>query len=125
MNILLSNVDLWIVEYLLDINILYLHGFASSGNSITAKEIQDCLPDCRVISPDLPIHPSEGLELIHKIVEEQEIDMVIGTSMGGYFVAQVSNTMKILVNPSFHATHMMRNRLGENKEVTIPYFKPR
>lgn len=117
--------DKWVAGDILNLNILYLHGFASSGNSGTAKEIQECLPNCKVISPDLPIQPSEALALIHKIIDEQEIDLVIGTSMGGYFAAQISGTMKILVNPSFHVSRMMRNRLGDNSEMTIPYFKAR
>lgn len=125
MQFMLGVIDKWVAEEYLDINILYLHGFASSGNSGTAKEIQECLPNCKVISPDLPIHPSEALALIHKIVDEQEIDLVIGTSMGGYFAAQFSDTMKILVNPSFHVSRMMKNRLGDNYEMTIPYFKQR
>lgn len=125
MQFMLGVIDKWVAEEYLDINILYLHGFASSGNSGTAKEIQECLPNCKVISPDLPIHPSEAIALIHKIIDEQEIDLVIGTSMGSYFAAQISDTMKILVNPSFHVSRMMKNRLGDNYEMTIPYFKQR
>lgn len=125
MQFLLSVIDKWVAGDVLNMNILYLHGFASSGNSGTAKEIQECLPNCKVISPDLPIHPSEVLALIHKVIDEQEIDLVIGTSMGGYFAAQISDTMKILVNPSFHVSRMMKLRLGDNYEMTIPYFKQR
>lgn len=125
MQFLLSVIDKWVAGDMLNINILYLHGFASSGNSGTAKEIQECLPACRIISPDLPIYPAEALALIHKIIDEQEIDLVIGTSMGGYFAAQISDTMKILVNPSFHVSRMMKNRLGDKYEVTISYFKAR
>lgn len=125
MQFLLKVVDLWVAGDLLDLKILYLHGFASSGNSGTAKEIQECLSKCQIISPDLPIHPSEALALINKIIDEQNIDLVIGTSMGGYFAAQMSVSMKILVNPSFHVSRMMKNRLGDNYEMVIPYFKVR
>lgn len=125
MQFLLKVIDKWVAGDILNLNILYLHGFASSGNSGTAKEIQECLPNCKVIAPDLPLHPSEALELIHKIVDEQEIDLVIGTSMGGYFAVQISDRMKILVNPSFHVSRMMKNRLDDNYEMTIPYFKAR
>lgn len=125
MQFLLSVVDKWVAADLLKLNILYLHGFASSGNSGTAKEIREGLPACRVISPDLPIDPADALNLIHTIVDEQKIDLVIGTSMGGYFAAMTHCDMKILVNPSFHVSRMMRNRLGENDTVTIAYFKAR
>lgn len=125
MQFLSTEIDKWVAGEVLDMNILYLHGFASSGNSGTAKEIQECLHNCTVISPDLPIHPTEALELIHKIIDEHDIDLIIGTSMGGYFAAQISDTMKILVNPSFHVSRMMRKRLGNDYEITIPYFKQR
>lgn len=125
MQFLLSVVDKWVAGDLLNIKILYLHGFASSGNSGTAKEIQECLPNCKVFSPDLPINPGQALDLINRIVEDEKIDLVIGTSMGGFFAAQITNTNKMLVNPSFHVSMMMFNRLGDAKSVMIPFFKAR
>lgn len=125
MQFLLSVVDKWTAADLLDINILYLHGFASSGNSGTAREIQECLPHCKVISPDLPINPAAALDVIRNIESDNRIDLIIGTSMGGLFAlfGNVRNT--IVVNPSFHVSQMMKRRLDGADSITIPFYKKR
>lgn len=125
MQFMLEIIDKWVAEEYLDINILYLHGFASSGNSGTAREIQETLPKCRVISPDLPIDSDEAIQLIQKTIDEESIDLVIGTSMGGLFASMVHDMPRILVNPSFHISHMMMSRLDGAESVVIPFFKTR
>lgn len=125
MQFMLGVIDKWVAEEYLDINILYLHGFASSGNSGTAREIQEALPKCMVVSPDLPIEPDDAIQLIQKTIEEEKIDIVIGTSMGGLFASMVHDIPRILVNPSFHVSRMMKNRLDGADRIEIPYFKTR
>lgn len=125
MQFMLGVIDKWVAEEYLDINILYLHGFASSGNSGTAREIQETLTKCRVISPDLPIDPDEAIKIIQKTIDEESIDLVIGTSMGGLFASMVHDMPRILVNPSFHVWRMMKNRLDGAESVVIPFFKAR
>lgn len=125
MQFLLSVVDKWVAADLLNINILYLHGFASSGNSGTAKVIQDCLPQCNVISPDLPINAVEALEVVQKTSMDNRIDIVIGTSMGGLLALFANCNNIIVVNPSFHVSQMMNQLLGENESVTVPFFNKR
>lgn len=125
MRFLLSVVDKWVAGDLLDINIIYLHGFASSGNSGTAKEIQECLPKCKVFSPDLPIDPGAALSGIHNAVSTHDINLAIGTSMGGLLALFSNCRNKIVVNPSFHVSEMMKSRLGELSSVAIPYYKAR
>lgn len=125
MQFLLSVVDKWVAADLLDINILYFHGFASSGNSGTAREIQECLPNCKVISPDLPINPAAALDVIRNIKSNNCIDLVIGTSMGGLFALFCIGRKTIVVNPSFHVSQMMKRRLDGEDSVMIPFFKKR
>ena len=123
MQFLLTVVDKWVAADLLDITILYLHGFASSGNSGTAKDIQTELPNCHIICPDLPVSASDALCKIRNYHEG--IDLVIGTSMGGLLAMFAPAPMKILVNPSFHVSDMMYRRLDYNNTVTIPFYKTR
>ena len=40
--------------------IMYVHGFASSGQSGTVSRIRQVLPGATVVAPDLPIHPQEA-----------------------------------------------------------------
>lgn len=95
--------------------ILYIHGLSSSGNSETAACLRRLLPYDIIISPDLPVEPMEALELLERIVKEEKIDLAIGTSMGGMFAQKLRGTPKFLVNPSFHVSRLMRQRLGVNK----------
>lgn len=100
--------------------ILYVHGFASSGDSGTAKTIQKYLPNCRVISPDLPINPDEAIAMLKRIVIEEKIDVAVGTSMGGMLAQKLRGIPKVLVNPSFHVSESMRRKIG-----IVPFFKRR
>lgn len=100
--------------------ILYVHGFRSSGSSGTPKAIRRLMPDCEVISPDLPVNGEEALALLRKIVEEEKIDVVVGISMGGMLAQKLRGVYKILVNPSFHVSETFRKNMG-----VVSYFKPR
>lgn len=101
-------------------NILYVHGFASSGDSGTARTIQKYLPNCCVISPDLPINPDEAIGMLKRIANEEKIDVAVGTSMGGMFAQKLRGIPKVLVNPSFHVSESMRRKIG-----IVPFFKRR
>lgn len=94
--------------------ILYVHGFASSGATGTAKTLRLLLPNAEVISPDLPIHPEEAMELLHSICEKENPDLIIGTSMGGMYAEMLYGYDRILVNPAFEMadTFMTNHTLG-------------
>lgn len=102
------------------LKVLYVHGLSSSGSSSTAQRIRTLLPQAIVYSPDLPIEPNEAVALLRKIADEKNIDIVIGTSMGGMFAQKLRGYPKILVNPSFHVSRTMRKRIGMN-----PFFSER
>ncbi len=81
--------------------ILYIHGFASSGSTGTAKNLRILLPNTEVISPDLPLHPHEAMKLIRDICDTEKPDIIIGTSMGAMYAEQLTGFDRILVNPAF------------------------
>lgn len=81
--------------------ILYVHGFASSGQSGTVTLLRTILPSATVVAPDLPIHPHEALELLRSICEKEHPDLIIGSSMGGMMAEQLHGYDRILVNPAF------------------------
>lgn len=95
--------------------ILYIHGLSSSGASGTPANLRRLLPNDIVISPDLPIDPIKALNMLHDICSTQNIDIVVGTSMGGMFTQQMHGYRKIIINPAFHVSQSMRKRLGENQ----------
>ena len=94
--------------------ILYVHGFASSGASGTAKGLRLLLPQTEVIAPDLPVHPAEAMELLHKICETEQPDLIIGSSMGGMYTEMLRGYDRILFNPAFQLadTLLTNNKSG-------------
>ena len=87
--------------------LLYVHGFGSAGSTHTAQMLREIMPKCTVLSPDLPIHPEEALELLHHIISEEKPDLIIGTSMGGMYTEQLKGFDRICVNPAFQMAETM------------------
>ena len=97
--------------------ILYIHGFASAGSSGTAVHLRNMMYEygIEVLSPDVPVMPLEALPFLRQLVQEQQPDLIIGTSMGGMFTEQMYGTPRIMVNPSFHmAKHLTFQGLGRH-----------
>ncbi len=96
--------------------ILYFHGFASSGATGTAESLRRMLPEVEVISPDIPVDPSEALPFLRALCEQEKPDLIIGTSMGAMYAQQMFGFRKILVNPSFNMSTLSKVfRTGEHK----------
>ena len=88
--------------------ILYLHGFGSSGASGTVellrKEFWDRVEPARravVVAPDIPLDPLEAMPALERLAYDEMPDLVIGTSMGGFYAQQLHGFTRICVTPSF------------------------
>lgn len=88
--------------------ILYVHGFASSGQSGTVTRLRTVFPNAKVMAPDLPIHPEEALSLLLKLCEEEKPHLIIGTSMGGMYTEQLRGFDRICVNPALEIAETMK-----------------
>ena len=97
--------------------VMYVHGFASSGQSGTVGRLRQVLPEATVIAPDLPLHPSEALDLLHQLCADERPDLIIGTSMGGMYTEQLAGFDRICVNPALHLadTILKNNGLGKQE----------
>ena len=84
--------------------ILYIHGFCSSGNSGTADCLRRHLPDCEVVAPDVPIAPREAMEMLRSLCAEVKPDLIIGTSLGGFYAHRLHEYRRLCVNPALHIT---------------------
>lgn len=95
--------------------IMYVHGFMSSAQSGTVSRIREMLPSADVIAYDLPLHPEEAMTLLREKCEEQNPDLIIGTSMGGMYAEMLYGYDRILVNPAFLMgdTMMKHGMLGK------------
>lgn len=85
--------------------ILYIHGYNSSGS--TGKFMQEIFPKyfpgCEVIAPKISPYFEEAREQIDEILKVNDIDLVIGTSLGGFMTLKINDTKirKIVINPVF------------------------
>jgi predicted esterase YcpF (UPF0227 family) len=83
--------------------ILYLHGFASCGEGNKSTLLKAYFGTDSVISPDLPPSPIDAINIIEEILESSKIDILIGSSLGGYYATVLAEKycMKaVLLNPS-------------------------
>lgn len=97
--------------------ILFLHGFASSGQSGTAKTLRLLIPDATILSPDIPTDPHEAISFLKSLTSKEKPDLVIGTSMGGMYAELLHGVDRILVNPAFELadTILKNNGLGRKE----------
>lgn len=97
--------------------ILFLHGFASSGNNGTVKALRQLYPDVEIIAPDIPVEPAEALPMLKALAEEKKPDLIIGTSMGAMYTELMHGFWRIAVNPAFQLaeTLLKNNGLGRQQ----------
>lgn len=90
--------------------ILFLHGFFASGACIPALALRECLNGkAQVLTPDLPLHPHEALDLIRRLCEQERPDILVGNSNGSFLaqiVAAKEGIPALLGNPHFEMTRL-------------------
>ena len=101
--------------------LIYFHGFGSSAQSGTIRTLRRMLSDFEVIAPDIPVDPADALPFLKQLCEDEQPDVVIGTSMGGMYAQQMFGFNRICVNPAFEMSTMSKVL----KVGTFEYFKPR
>jgi len=104
-------------------NILYLHGYGSSGQSSTVEYLKKSLPDYyHIEAPDIPVDPAEALPFLKQLCEEKHFSVIIGTSMGGMYAHQLpADFVRICVNPALHLSRIT----DILKPGTFDFFQPR
>ena len=103
--------------------ILFLHGFASSGNATKAETLKkyccDKFNNMEFLSPDLPVEPDKAIKLISDILKSSgENTVVFGSSLGGYYAMWAGakfNVNVVLINPAVEAYIDLKSVIGPNK----------
>ncbi len=80
--------------------LMYVHGFASSGQSGTVSRLRTVFPEATVIAPDLPVHPEEAMALLQQLCRDEQPDIIVGTSMGGMYTEQLRGFDRVCINPA-------------------------
>ncbi len=98
--------------------IIYLHGFASSGNARKAKETKEYFLNKKVLSPDLPVEPEKAFLILKDIIRDTGIKAnLIGSSLGGFYamiLSAVYGLKAVLVNPAVEAHKALTSYIGEH-----------
>ena len=104
--------------------LLYIHGFRSSAQSSTILNVKANYRDVEVHAFDVTHHPVESIEKIEDYIAENSIDILAGTSLGGFYTlcAKV-DIPKIAVNPAMNP----ENSLSVLPEIgqEVEYYNPR
>lgn len=100
--------------------VLFIHGLASSGAYKMASSLRILLKGSEVIAPDVPIEPGDALNLLKGICRDESPDLIVGLSLGGFWAQKLRGYRKILVNPDFHISRLLRTMTGERE-----YLSPR
>ena len=67
---------------------MYIHGYGSTGNATKAQLLQAMFPDARLVSPTFDyntLRPQEVYNQLQEIVANEKPDLILGSSMGGYY----------------------------------------
>jgi len=102
--------------------IVYLHGLGSSGSSTTAQRLRRSLPKQEVVSPDIPVQPELAIQALKRLATFlSPDDIIIGTSLGGLYAQLFRGFRRILINPSFHTSRHLEEKIGQR----CPFHNPR
>lgn len=87
--------------------ILYLHGIGGGRNSNTACQIAKYFTNAAVLAPELPVMPKDAFNFILDLQKTEQPNIVIGTSLGGFYARYLHGPIKILINPAMAATDVV------------------
>ncbi len=108
--------------------ILYIHGFASSYNSLKAKQLEKYFSQIgyyNVVHPQIPVAPFSAINLLEQIYENNPLLMVIGSSLGGFYALYMHMKYQLhtfLINPSLKPHETLREYVGTVKRHTSDEF---
>lgn len=94
-------------------NIIYLHGFASSGNSFKGEFLKSVY---NAITPDLTSHPKTDIEIIEELLKKNNDPLLVGSSLGGFYSEYFSrkyNLRALYINPLVDIT-TAKDFIGEH-----------
>ena len=100
-------------------NILYIHGLESSINCLKVQWLRS--QGHTVHNPEIDYKDPEAFFKVKRIAQKNQIDLIIGSSMGGYFayaIATSTNHDCMLLNPAVH------NRAFDPKNVNYGMCNP-
>jgi uncharacterized protein len=112
-------------------NIIYIHGFRSSGDSSKAALLREKYPHVNVISPTFSPNPREVVNHLQSILQGLEgKTLLLGTSLGGFYALYFACTQGYTccaINPAWQPQVTLKRKIGTHKRYDsedIYDFKP-
>lgn len=97
--------------------ILYIHGFASCGDSTKTRLLKAYFGEENVLAPDVPVEPDAAMAFLRHLVETEAVTLLMGSSLGGFYATALSAEYGIdavLINPSVHPYRTLAPCVGTN-----------
>lgn len=98
--------------------ILYIHGFASCGDSTKSRLLKTYFGASEVLSPDIPVEPDAAMAFLETLIAKHGVTLLIGSSLGGFYATALSHRLgldAVLINPSCHPWLTLSPYVGENR----------
>ena len=86
--------------------VLYIHGFASSGQSWKAQALEDYMVSQGMeppLHPTVPVEPLRAIDVLSELIQKFNVELVIGSSLGGFYALSLYDRFAkqtVLLNPS-------------------------
>lgn len=113
-----------LLQYYYNMNFLYIHGYGSNGNAHKAQLLKQMFPNHSVISPTIDYnhqYPTEIQDSLKQIVSKHNIDLIVGSSLGGYHALCTTQWYKNIVwciNPVRDVTDTIHRVLLKGNPAT-------
>ncbi len=100
------------------LKILFLHGFSSCGRGNKSKMLKAYFGEGGVVAQNLPYSPLEAIATLEKLIESENIDLLVGSSLGGFYATYLAEKYRlkaVLLNPSTQPWKTLAPYVGEQK----------
>lgn len=102
--------------------ILYIHGINSTGNTgrMLQRIFKDKYGDVEVIAPSIPPKYDDAEKVIRNVMKNENPDLVMGTSLGGFLTLSVQTPYRIAINPTLYPSKTLP-LIETPKEISESY----
>ena len=103
---------------------IYVHGLGSGAASTTVRMVCEIFSEYEWMAIEVNENPFESVEKINATVSKFNPSLLMGTSLGGYYVfyADAPRATKVICNPAMNIAELIRYKIGFG---TYSYFVER
>lgn len=97
--------------------ILFIHGFGSCGSGTKAEVLRNHFGENRLIAPDLPVDPTDCIEIIEGLISKHQPAVTISSSLGSFYATWLNQQFDlpaVLINPAVDAPTLLKPHIGKH-----------